>query len=223
MSIRTAFVTRQRACLGSWGFLKGVNWYTLLGDLFVERLGGDEQLRKALHRDDIRIERINHCVLVRAGPFPRLGAPEEALPEPYVFVQRGAARAAQSEAGWAAPIRPASPECRQQTCAVLGGPFRSTGCAAAPPNRQKWYRLTSASFTRAYVAAVLARQPAGGTRTRCKTAGDISSREKSCPSSKAVHGAGRIGSGSTVKTAAVDVERVAGKARRPPAIGEKPL
>ncbi|MGN6084856.1 type VI immunity family protein [Trinickia sp.] len=72
--------------VGSWGFIKGVNWYTLLGDLFVERLGGDAELRKALDRDDILIERINHCVLVRAGPFPRLGAPEEGLPEPYVFV-----------------------------------------------------------------------------------------------------------------------------------------
>lgn len=71
-----------------WGFIKGVNWYTLMGDVFVERLGGDAALRKALDRDDIRVERINHCVLVRAGPFPRLGAPEEGLPEPYVFVNK---------------------------------------------------------------------------------------------------------------------------------------
>ncbi|AJY40523.1 hypothetical protein BW21_6037 [Burkholderia humptydooensis] len=71
-----------------WGFIKSINWYTLLGDLFVERLGGDAALRKALDRDDIGIERINHCVLVRAGPFPRLGAPEEGLPEPYVFVNK---------------------------------------------------------------------------------------------------------------------------------------
>ncbi|VWC45472.1 type VI immunity family protein [Burkholderia lata] len=69
-----------------WGFIKGVNWYTLLSDVFVERLGGDDALRAALDRNDIQIERINHCVLVRAGPFPRLGAPEEGLPEPYVFV-----------------------------------------------------------------------------------------------------------------------------------------
>ena len=76
------------AKIGGWGFIKGVNWYTILGDLFVERLGGDKELRKALDRDDILIERINHCVLVRAGPFPRLGAPEEGLPEPYVFVNK---------------------------------------------------------------------------------------------------------------------------------------
>ncbi len=74
--------------MGRWGFIKGVNWYTLLGDVFVERLGGDAELRRALDRDDILVDRINHCVLVRAGPFPRLGAPEEGLPEPYVFVNK---------------------------------------------------------------------------------------------------------------------------------------
>ncbi|MBR8300922.1 MULTISPECIES: type VI immunity family protein [Burkholderia cepacia complex] len=71
-----------------WGFIKGVNWYTILGDVFVERLGGDAALCAALDREDILVERINHCVLVRAGPFPRLGAPEEGLPEPYVFVNK---------------------------------------------------------------------------------------------------------------------------------------
>lgn len=76
------------AKVARWGFIKGVNWYTLLGDWFVERLGGDAALRKALDREDIGVERINHCVLVRAGPFPRLGAPEDGLPEPYVFVNK---------------------------------------------------------------------------------------------------------------------------------------
>ena len=79
---------RPGSKVGSWGFIKSVNWYTLLGDLFVERLGGDAALRAALDRGDILAERINHCVLVRAGPFPRLGAPEEGLPEPYVFVNK---------------------------------------------------------------------------------------------------------------------------------------
>ncbi|MBT2790356.1 DUF3396 domain-containing protein [Paraburkholderia strydomiana] len=32
--------------------------------------------------------RIGACLLIRAGDFPRLGAPEEGLPEPYVFVNR---------------------------------------------------------------------------------------------------------------------------------------
>lgn len=74
------------AKVSSYGYIKGVNWYTLLGDVFVQRLGGEAALRSALAREDIGMERINQCVLVRAGPFPRLGAPEEGLPEPYVFV-----------------------------------------------------------------------------------------------------------------------------------------
>ena len=76
------------AMVGRYGFLKGVNWYTILGEPFVQRLGGEAAMRSALAREDIDIERVGQCVLVRAGPFPRLGAPEEGLPEPYVFVNR---------------------------------------------------------------------------------------------------------------------------------------
>jgi hypothetical protein len=63
-----------------------VNWYTILGGLFVDRLGGEAAIRAALNRPDIHIERRGSCLLIRAGDFPRLGAPEEGLPEPYVFV-----------------------------------------------------------------------------------------------------------------------------------------
>ena len=76
------------AKVSCYGFLKGVNWYTILGEPFVQRLGGEAAMRSALAREDIGIERVGQCVLVRAGPFPRLGAPEEGLPEPYVFVNR---------------------------------------------------------------------------------------------------------------------------------------
>lgn len=76
------------AKVGRWGYIKGVNWYTVLGEPFIERLGGEAALRHALDRPDIHIERVGACVMVRAGDFPRLGAPEEGLPEPYVFVNR---------------------------------------------------------------------------------------------------------------------------------------
>ncbi|MBN3850695.1 DUF3396 domain-containing protein [Paraburkholderia sp. Ac-20342] len=79
---------RPGAKVGHYGFIKGVNWYTLIGDLFVDRLGGEAAVRAQLARPDIGIERIGHCLLIRAGDFPRLGAPEEGLPEPYVFVNR---------------------------------------------------------------------------------------------------------------------------------------
>jgi hypothetical protein len=74
------------AKVGRWGFIKGVNWYTILGELFIERLGGEASIRAKLDRPDIHVERVNACLMIRAGDFPRLGAPEEGLPEPYVFV-----------------------------------------------------------------------------------------------------------------------------------------
>ncbi|WP_078041039.1 type VI immunity family protein [Burkholderia cenocepacia] len=74
------------AKVGRWGFIKGVNWFTILGELFIERLGGEAAIREKLDRPDIHIERANACLMIRAGDFPRLGAPEEGLPEPYVFV-----------------------------------------------------------------------------------------------------------------------------------------
>nr|WP_321164593.1 type VI immunity family protein [Variovorax sp. Root411] len=76
------------AKVGRYGFIKSVSWYTLLGDVFVDRLGGEAAVRSALNREDIGIERIGQCLLIRAGEFPRLGAPEEGLPEPYVFVNK---------------------------------------------------------------------------------------------------------------------------------------
>ncbi|WP_082874694.1 type VI immunity family protein [Burkholderia sp. MSMB1589WGS] len=84
----TAFYTglHPGAKVGRWGFIKSVNWYTILGELFIERLGGEAAIREKLDRPDIHIERANACLMIRAGDFPRLGAPEEGLPEPYVFV-----------------------------------------------------------------------------------------------------------------------------------------
>ena len=76
------------AKVARYGFVKSVNWYTIIGDLFVDRLGGEAAVRGALSRPDIGIERVGKCLLIRAGDFPRLGAPEEGLPEPYVFVNR---------------------------------------------------------------------------------------------------------------------------------------
>lgn len=87
---QTAFYAylKPGAKVGRYGDVKCVNWYTIIGDLFVERLGGEAALSSALQRPDIGIERIGQCLLIRAGHTPRLGAPEEGLPEPYVFVNR---------------------------------------------------------------------------------------------------------------------------------------
>jgi hypothetical protein len=89
-SAETAFdffpYLRPGAKVQNYGFIKGVNWLTLLGDVFVDRLGGEAVIRAILARDDIGIERVNQCLLIRAGSFPRLGAPEEGRLEPYVYV-----------------------------------------------------------------------------------------------------------------------------------------
>ncbi|NUA32011.1 type VI immunity family protein [Cupriavidus basilensis] len=70
------------------GFIKGVNWYTVLGDPLLAELGGESAVRTALARDDIEIERCRQCLLIRAGDSPLLGAPEEGRLEPYVSVNR---------------------------------------------------------------------------------------------------------------------------------------
>lgn len=77
---------RPGAKVKRYGYIKGVNWYTLIGDLFVDRLGGEAKVRAELARADIHIERIGKCLLIRAGDFPWLGAPEEEWSEPYLVV-----------------------------------------------------------------------------------------------------------------------------------------
>ncbi len=74
------------AKVARYGYIKGVNWYTLIGDLFVDRLGGEAVVRTKLARRDIGIERIGKCLLIRAGDFPWLGAPDEGWSEPYLVV-----------------------------------------------------------------------------------------------------------------------------------------
>lgn len=70
------------------GYIKSVNWYTVLGEPFVEKLGGETAVRASLTREDILIERSGQCLVIRAGAYPLLGAPEEGRLEPYVFVNR---------------------------------------------------------------------------------------------------------------------------------------
>lgn len=81
-------ILKPGATVTALGHIKGVNWYTILGDVFVDRLGGEAALRQQLARADIGVERQGQCLLIRAGDHPRLGAPEEGLIEPYAFVNR---------------------------------------------------------------------------------------------------------------------------------------
>lgn len=69
-------------------YIKSTNWYTVLGEPLLDRLGGEAKVREALVRDDITVERHGQCLVVRAGSYPLLGAPEEGRLDPYVFVNR---------------------------------------------------------------------------------------------------------------------------------------
>ena len=67
--------------------IKGVNWFTILGAAFVERLGGEETIQKRLlGRGDVTIQHYNHGIIIRAGELPDLGEKEIGMPAPYVAV-----------------------------------------------------------------------------------------------------------------------------------------
>lgn len=67
--------------------VKGVNWYTILGNNYVERLGGEGAIRHALSgRGDVEVQPYNNGLIIRAGQYPELGASEDGLPTAYVAV-----------------------------------------------------------------------------------------------------------------------------------------
>ncbi|NQD95288.1 DUF3396 domain-containing protein [Pseudomonas sp. CrR25] len=69
--------------------IKGVNWYTVLGNTYVERLGGEGAIRHALSgRGDIEISNYDHGLIVRAGQYPELGSVEDGPPPAYVAVNK---------------------------------------------------------------------------------------------------------------------------------------
>jgi len=70
-------------------YIKGVNWYTILGQSFVDRLGGEEIIRKAFAvHPDIECFNYDNGLIIRAGEYPELGAKEDGLPRAYVAVNR---------------------------------------------------------------------------------------------------------------------------------------
>jgi hypothetical protein len=74
-------------CLHLIDVIKGVNWQTVLGEVFVQRLGGETVLRQALGgRSDIHIQNFNAGLIIRAGDYPQLGARDQAPPAAYVAV-----------------------------------------------------------------------------------------------------------------------------------------
>jgi hypothetical protein len=69
--------------------IKGVNWYTVLGKQFVERLGGENSLGHAfIGRGDVAILTYDNGLILRAGDLPQLGGDNEQFPPAYVAVNR---------------------------------------------------------------------------------------------------------------------------------------
>ncbi|KTC03162.1 DUF3396 domain-containing protein [Pseudomonas syringae] len=71
------------------GYIKGVNWYTILGESCLERLGGEATVRQALSgRGDIEILTFNNGLIIRAGEYPELGALDDGPPAAYIAVNK---------------------------------------------------------------------------------------------------------------------------------------
>jgi len=69
--------------------IKGVGWYTVLGDTFVRRLGGSDRLRGELSaHSDIVFHSYTSGLMIRAGEVPELGSIERADFSPYRAVNR---------------------------------------------------------------------------------------------------------------------------------------
>lgn len=69
--------------------IKGVNWFTVIGNTYVERLGGADTIQQKLSgRGDVEIQSYNNGLIIRAGQYPELGASQDGLPPAYVAVNK---------------------------------------------------------------------------------------------------------------------------------------
>lgn len=69
--------------------IKGVNWLTLLGSRYIEKLGGMAVLKQRLQLSDVGLQETNNGrLIIQAGPLPDVGAPESGHPPAYVAVNR---------------------------------------------------------------------------------------------------------------------------------------
>ncbi|MCQ3011797.1 MULTISPECIES: DUF3396 domain-containing protein [Pseudomonas syringae group genomosp. 2] len=69
--------------------IKGVSWYTVLGEGFVRQLGGSDRLRGEMSaHSDIVFHSYRNGLIIRAGAVPELGGRGLPPPQPYVTVNR---------------------------------------------------------------------------------------------------------------------------------------
>ncbi|RRV06694.1 DUF3396 domain-containing protein [Pseudomonas sp. v388] len=69
--------------------IKGVSWYTVLGDAFIQRLGGSDRMRGELSRhSDVVFQTYEGGLLIRAGIAPVLGGEGDEPAAAYLAVNR---------------------------------------------------------------------------------------------------------------------------------------
>lgn len=69
--------------------IKGVNWQTIIGESFVQSLGGENGLRHAFSgRGDISLNNYEGGLIIQAGDHPQLGEVQEGAPKSYVAVNQ---------------------------------------------------------------------------------------------------------------------------------------
>ncbi|RMT80236.1 DUF3396 domain-containing protein [Pseudomonas viridiflava] len=69
--------------------IKGVGWYTVLGESFVRRLGSSDRLRAQLSgHSDIVFHAYSAGLMIRAGRLPELGDPGRPAPASYMAVNK---------------------------------------------------------------------------------------------------------------------------------------
>lgn len=69
-----------------WKGIKGVNWYTVLGNHYIEKLGGKAAIRARLTDASFRFYDFEGGLAIRAGDAPELGPSAEGPPPLYVAV-----------------------------------------------------------------------------------------------------------------------------------------
>ena len=63
--------------------IKGINWLTIIGQTFIEQMGGEVVLTKKAQAYDLGVEILGENMLIQAGPYPDICDNEDLPMNPY--------------------------------------------------------------------------------------------------------------------------------------------
>lgn len=72
--------------IDEWRGIRDVNWYTILGEPSLKKLGGHVAMRKSLTDSAFQFYDFGAGVAIRAGAEPRMAPVAKGLPPLYVAV-----------------------------------------------------------------------------------------------------------------------------------------